>query len=72
MVLGVTGIGNLKSVEMLSSGDAGSALLGPGLKVGLPCHQRGKGIAWLCGFIWIGAVVGIGHACAMAVSSICK
>lgn len=71
MVLGVTGIGNLKSVEMLSSGDAGSALLGPGLKVGLPCHQRGKGIAWLCGFIWIGAVVGIGHACAMAVSSIC-
>lgn len=72
MVLGVTGIGNLKSVEMLSSGDVGSALLGPGLKVGLPCHQRGKGIAWLCGFIWIGAVVGIGHACAMAVSSICK
>ncbi|KAL7536383.1 hypothetical protein ACHAXR_007130 [Thalassiosira sp. AJA248-18] len=60
-ILGVTGI----DIGMI--GTAGSAI-GPGWKVGLPCHQRGKGMAWLCGFFWIGAVVGIGHACAMALS----
>lgn len=67
MVLGVTGFDAMRSSVGMSSSSS-SILLGPGLKVGLPCHQRGKGIAWLCGFIWIGAVVGIGHACAMAVS----
>ena len=67
MVLGVTGFDAMRSSSVGTS--SSSILLGPGLKVGLPCHQRGKGIAWLCGFIWIGAVVGIGHACAMAVSS---
>jgi len=36
--------------------------------VGLPCHQRGRGMAWLCGLIWIGAVVGTGHACTVALS----
>jgi hypothetical protein len=76
MILGVTaGIDNIWSVGLDGgTGNDGSRtgsamLLGPSLTVGLPCHQRGKGIAWLCGFIWIAAVVGIGHACAMAVSS---
>lgn len=70
----IAGIDNMSSVGLNGgNGDAGSRsgsamLLGPGFTVGLPCHQRGKGIAWLCGFIWIAAVVGIGHACAMAVS----
>jgi hypothetical protein len=34
----------------------------------LPCCKVGKGVPWLCGVVWIGAVVGAGHACAMAVS----
>lgn len=33
----------------------------------LPCLRAGKGIPWFCGIVWIGAVVGAGHACAMAV-----
>jgi hypothetical protein len=42
--------------------------IGPGWNVGLPCHGRGKGMAWLCGFFWIGSVVGIGHVLGVAVS----
>ncbi|KAL3788806.1 hypothetical protein HJC23_006259 [Cyclotella cryptica] len=34
----------------------------------LPCLRAGKGMPWFCGVIWIGAVVGAGHACAMAIS----
>ena len=49
-------------------GVAGGRFPGPGWKVGLPCHQRGKGMAWLCGFFWIASVVSIGHAFAMALS----
>ena len=37
-------------------------------KMGLPCQSQTTGMAMLCGLIWIGAVVGTGHACAMAVS----
>eukprot|EP00584_Thalassiosira_punctigera_P018975 CAMPEP_0172567728 /NCGR_PEP_ID=MMETSP1067-20121228/116932_1 /TAXON_ID=265564 ORGANISM="Thalassiosira punctigera, Strain Tpunct2005C2" /NCGR_SAMPLE_ID=MMETSP1067 /ASSEMBLY_ACC=CAM_ASM_000444 /LENGTH=644 /DNA_ID=CAMNT_0013359143 /DNA_START=170 /DNA_END=2104 /DNA_ORIENTATION=+ len=66
MVLGVAGIDDIGMVGTGSEREG--ALLGRGWKVGLPCHLRGKGIAWLCGFIWIGAVVGIGHILAMALS----
>ena len=38
----------------------------------LPCQRRGKGIAWLCSMLWIGTVVGTGHAFAVAVSYQCK
>ena len=65
MLLGVTGV----DVDLVGTSSAvQEAAIGPGWKVGLPCHQRGKGMAWLCSIIWIGSVVGIGHACAMAVS----
>ena len=66
VVLGVTGF----EIGMVGTSSGSDALFGAGFwkDVGLPCHQRGKGLAWLCGFIWIGAVVGIGHACAVAVS----
>ena len=43
-------------------------ILGNVWNVGLPCFQRGRGMAWLCGLIWIGAVVGAGHACTVALS----
>ena len=33
-----------------------------------PCRSQGRGLAFLCGLIWIGAVVGTGHAFATAVS----
>ncbi|KAL9178865.1 hypothetical protein ACHAXT_011838 [Thalassiosira profunda] len=63
MVLGAAGI----DPGMIgTSGREGG--IGPGWKVGLPCHRRGKGMAWLCGFVWISLVVGIGHGCAMALS----
>eukprot|EP00578_Thalassiosira_sp_NH16_P030150 CAMPEP_0181078288 /NCGR_PEP_ID=MMETSP1071-20121207/1404_1 /TAXON_ID=35127 /ORGANISM="Thalassiosira sp., Strain NH16" /LENGTH=662 /DNA_ID=CAMNT_0023159589 /DNA_START=67 /DNA_END=2055 /DNA_ORIENTATION=+ len=65
MLLGVTGV----DVDLVGTSSAvQEAAIGPGWKVGLPCHQRGKGMAWLCSIIWIGSVVGIGHACAMALS----
>ena len=70
-VLGVTGI-DIGLVGTASKPDWNEedpfALFGPGWNVGLPCQQRGKGMAWLCGFIWIGLVVGIGHMSAMALS----
>jgi len=66
MVLGVSGV----DVGLVGTSSRDAASRPDWWKVGLPCHMRGKGMAWLCGFIWIGAVVGIGHACAMAVSVI--
>jgi len=70
-VLGVTGI-DIGLVGTASKpdwdGEDPFALFGPGWNVGLPCQQRGKGMAWLCGFLWIGLVVGIGHMSAMALS----
>jgi hypothetical protein len=33
----------------------------------LPCLRAGKGMPRFCRVIWIGAVVGAGHACAMVV-----
>jgi hypothetical protein len=54
--------------ESLSrGGGVGGNILGL-RNVGLPCYQRGRGMAWLCSLIWIGAVVGTGHACTVAVS----
>lgn len=54
--------------ESLSrGGGVGGSILGL-RNVGLPCYQRGRGMAWLCSLIWIGAVVGTGHACTVAVS----
>jgi hypothetical protein len=53
--------------ESLSRGGVGGSILGL-RNVGLPCYQRGRGMAWLCSLIWIGAVVGTGHACTVAVS----
>ncbi|KAL7464430.1 hypothetical protein ACHAXS_004768 [Conticribra weissflogii] len=37
-------------------------------KVGLPCQSQTTGVAMVCAIVWIGAVVGAGHACAMVVS----
>ena len=55
--------------ESLSGGGVGVGGSILGLRnVGLPCYQRGRGRAWLCSLIWIGAVVGTGHACTVAVS----
>ena len=68
MMMGVTGTEDVGTMGAMSIGGMGESAIGPGWKVGLPCHRRGKGMAWLCGFIWIGAVVGIGHVLAMAVS----
>jgi len=36
--------------------------------VGLPCQSQTTGVAMVCALVWIGAVVGTGHACAMVVS----
>jgi len=66
MMMGVTGMEDVGTMSI--GGRDGDGAIGPGWKVGLPCHRRGKGMAWLCGFIWIGAVVGIGHVLAMALS----
>lgn len=66
MVLGVTG-SDLGMVGAASSST--STTRGDGWKVvGLPCHGRGRGVAYLCGLFWIGSVVGIGHVLAMGVS----
>ena len=61
---GVTGV----DIGMIGTASGGKGGIGPGWEVGLPCHQRGHGMAWLCGLIWIGAVVGIGHAAAVALA----
>ena len=60
LVLGMSGMDRIGMVAMSSSSSVWN--------VGLPCYQRGRGMAWLCGLIWIGAVVGTGHACTVAVS----
>ncbi|KAL7432878.1 hypothetical protein ACHAXM_003300, partial [Skeletonema potamos] len=57
---GVIGLGSSRS--------ASEGIFSNVWNVGLPCHQRGRGMAWLCGLIWIGAVVGTGHACTVALS----
>lgn len=61
---GVGGVGS----SGLDGGNQFDGILGNVWNVGLPCHQRGRGMAWLCGLIWIGAVVGTGHACTVALS----
>lgn len=33
-----------------------------------PCRSKGRGLAFICGLLWIGSVVGTGHAFATAVS----
>lgn len=33
-----------------------------------PCRSQGRGLAFLCGLIWIGSVVGTGHAFSTAIS----
>ncbi|KAL7495676.1 hypothetical protein ACHAWT_003980 [Skeletonema menzelii] len=80
LVLGMSGVDIRQDIGMVgtSSGSIGSGagldgtrfdgILGNVWNVGLPCHQRGRGMAWLCGLIWIGAVVGTGHACTVALS----
>jgi tryptophan-rich sensory protein len=57
---GVIGLGSSRS--------ASEGIFSNVWNVGLPCHQRGRGMAWLCGLIWIGAAVGTGHACTVALS----
>lgn len=34
-----------------------------------PCHGEGRGLAFFCGLLWIGSVVGTGHAFSTAVSN---
>lgn len=33
-----------------------------------PCHGEGRGLALLCALLWVGAVIGSGHAFSTAVS----
>lgn len=33
-----------------------------------PCRGEGRGLAFLCGLLWLGSVVGTGHAFSTAVS----
>lgn len=79
LVLGMSGMDIREDIGMVgtSSGGGGAfqsdgngfdGILGNVWNVGLPCYQRGRGMAWLCGLIWIGAVVGTGHACTVAIS----
>ena len=76
LVLGMSGMDIRQDIGMVgtsSSGVAGAGFGSEGMlsnvwNVGLPCHQRGRGMAWLCGLIWIGAVVGTGHAFTVALS----
>jgi len=37
-----------------------------------PCRSDGRGLAFFCGLLWVGSVVGAGDAFASAVSSICN
>ncbi|KAL3800405.1 hypothetical protein ACHAW5_009083 [Stephanodiscus triporus] len=64
IVFGATGI----DIALVGARAGRKIAIGPGWKVGLPCHRRGKGMAWLCGFFWIGTVVGIGHVVGVALS----
>ena len=64
IVFGATGI----DIALAGARAGRKIAIGPGWKVGLPCHRRGKGMAWLCGFFWIGTVVGIGHVVGVALS----
>jgi hypothetical protein len=66
IVFGASGI----DIALVGARSGRKFAIGPGWKVGLPCHRRGKGMAWLCGFFWIGTVVGIGHVVGVAVSAI--
>ena len=83
LVLGMSGMDIRHDIGMVGTSSSGGASGGGeslgggggvggsilGLRnVGLPCYQRGRGMAWLCSLIWIGAVVGTGHACTVAVS----
>jgi len=78
LVLGMSGMDIRQDIGMVgTSSDSGDGLgssnefdgiLSHVWNVGLPCHQRGRGMAWLCGLIWIGAVVGTGHAFTVALS----
>jgi len=80
LVLGMSGMDIRQDIGMVgtssSSGGVGGlgssnefdGILSNVWNVGLPCHQRGRGMAWLCGLIWIGAVVGTGHAFTVALS----
>ncbi|KAL7552102.1 hypothetical protein ACHAWF_015314 [Thalassiosira exigua] len=64
LAMGVTG---MTSIDVGMVGTSVGSVAGL-WNVGLPCHGRGKGVAWLCGFVWIASVVGIGHACAVSLS----
>lgn len=76
LVLGMSGIDIREDIGMVGTSNGGGVDFGSGVdgilsnvwNVGLPCFQRGRGMAWLCGLIWIGAVVGTGHACTVAIS----
>ena len=84
LVLGMSGMDIRQDIGMVGTSSGVSATAGGGeslsggggvggsilglRNVGLPCYQRGRGMAWLCSLIWIGAVVGTGHACTVAVS----
>lgn len=75
VLMGNNGVGpTVLGVEMTDIGMVGTnggkwrSLIWPGWRVGLPCHRRGKGLAWLCSLVWIGAAVGIGHLLAVALS----
>jgi hypothetical protein len=65
IVFGASGVG----IALAGARAGRTFAIGPGWKVGLPCHRRGKGMAWLSGFVWIGTVVGIGHVVGVAVSA---